>query len=140
MSETNGVAEWLYTTLSADTALTALVGTRIYEDFAPGTVVTRPYVCFQLVDAADVVALGANRAVTDQEWFVYGVAQAETYNAVAPIANAIDTILSGVEGTATINGISVQCVRTQSLRYTNVEEGKTWKYMGGYYHIFAGSI
>jgi len=143
MSETNAVAEWLYTTLKAGTALCAYIGgtanPRIFEDFCPGTVTTRPCVIFQMVDAADVMAVGGNRATTDQEWFVYAVSAAETYNAVAPIADAIDTLLHDKQGTATVNGATLVCTRSESMRYTTIEEGKVWKYMGGYYHIFAGS-
>ena len=41
MAEITTVDAWLYATLSADMALTALVGTRIYLDMAPEGISSR---------------------------------------------------------------------------------------------------
>lgn len=142
MSETNAVAEWLYTTMKAGTALCAYLGgtanPRIYEDFAPGTV-TRPFVVFQLVSADDMVSPNGYRQTTFQEWSVLAVTKAQTYNAVKPIADAFDTLLHQKHGTAAINNATLTCVRSGELRYTSEQDGAVWKYMGGYYRIMAGS-
>jgi hypothetical protein len=135
--ESMGIAEWLYTTLSGGTVLSAIVGTRIYEDVAPqGTAL--PYVVYSQTSSMDENGIGGSRLCENALWTVQGVAKAMTYNAVKSIAVAIDDLLHGVLGTATANGVTVACTRQEEVRYSEVREGVTWRHLGGVYRIYAG--
>jgi len=138
MTETQGVAQWIYTTLTNSPAIGSAVGARVYEDHAP-EVVTRPFICYQLVSSFDNLVCGTAHAGTEQEWFVYGVCQSQSYVTVDNIASLIDAALNGVVGGTAVTGMTVTCRRTEAMRYTHVEDGKTWKYAGGYYRVFAGT-
>lgn len=83
---------WIYDVLSADSALTAIVSTRIYADRVPSPG-TFPYVLFNTMAATDIQAVGTVREATSALFQVRVV----TYG--SPDANArkadyrIDTVL-----------------------------------------------
>ena len=138
---TNGVAEWLYTTLRASTVLTsALGGTaafRAYEGVAPQGAVS-PYITYACLTSIDEMAVGG-RTTTNQLWIVKATAQGGTFNAVAPLASAIDTALDRQRGTATTNGVTIAaCQRTEEVRRDEQANGIGYKHIGGVYRIYAG--
>lgn len=137
MNESQGAAEWIYTTLKANSTLTGAVGgsatARIFEDVAPQGVAL-PYVVFQRVSGVDVNTIG-ERGITDQLWQVKAVAQSPTYRSVATIANQFDVSLDDKQGTA--GGVAINCRRSSEIRYAEIADGMQYRHLGGTYHLFA---
>lgn len=138
MSETQTIAQWIYSTLKSGTALCSLIGgtanPRIYADVAPESV-TKPYVVFQNVWARDLNAASTHRAATETEWSVFAVAASESYSVPNSIYALCDGLLHGAAGSVPSSGMCVSCRRTEEIRYTHVQDGKMWRFAGGMYRI-----
>lgn len=95
MIESNIAALAIYSTLSGDATLAALVGTRIYEDVRPEAEYVGPYIVFQLqASSNDVIGLGARRVWSPLLYTIRGIARASSYGGqLATIAERIDDLL-----------------------------------------------
>jgi len=138
--ETVWVAEWVYGLLAADTALTALVGARIYSAAAPAKA-AMPYVLYSLQAGRDVLGVGTTRVVTHLTLLVKAVGEGQSFRALQPIADRIDADLNGASGSVTGDagpGAEIlSCVRTAPVAYPEIQEGKQYRHLGGLYQIVA---
>lgn len=138
-AETYGVDTWLYQTLTGGTALTALVGTRVYNEVVPQNA-EYPYVVFNYVGGSDSVGVNQARIFTRGTWNVKGVDQLEppltSAERVAAIAEAIDGLLQKASGTVTGTRVYA-CSRQSQFRLTDVQDGLVYRQMGGTYRIVA---
>lgn len=146
--ELDAAEQVLYTKLAADAALTALVGTRIYAYSAPQNP-TYPFVVFSVqAGGPDRSALGgANRVVARPLYLVKAVGApgdgSVSFVNAGAIANALDAVVQGMDGQATISGTTyrVQTLgRETPVRYLETREGLRYPHAGGLYRLWVQSL
>lgn len=129
------------TTLRASVALTALVGTRIYPEFAEQGA-TYPLVVYSLISSPDRNAIGADRRMfTEPLFLVKGIASGTSWVTVSAIADAIDEALTGANNNDAVSPtLHVQgAYREMPVRYTEVPQGTSgtrYQHCGGRYRFF----
>lgn len=138
MIEIARVLKWIYTTLSGDATLAGLVSGRIYDGLAPqGSLF--PFVVFNHQGGADLRGVGTARAFNNSLYQVKAVIDKGSFVTIATIADRIDTLLHGVNGTAD-NGVILGCVREQPLMLIEQENGVQYRHAGGIYRIYAQEL
>lgn len=130
--ETITVERWLYQVLTGDTELTNLVGDRIYSTIAPLDAAF-PYVVYQTQAGSDVQGVGTARIMSDLSMVVKGVDQGQSFVNLEAIANRIDAVLHGAQGSGGVLG----CVRVQPLAYVEIVDSIQYRHLGGIYQIYA---
>ncbi len=134
MQESFRAEQWLYSVLSGDAALAALVGTRIYGYVAP-TGSASPFVIYSHQGSHDVRGVGAVRILNSMVYQVKGVGQGSSMSAVKAIADRIDALLHATSGT-TDDGRILSCVREQTISYVEIDpSGMRWDHCGGLYRL-----
>lgn len=133
MNEVIRVNEWLYTVLAADSDVTDLVGTRIYDGLAPRGA-TYPVIIFNFLTGSDVMAVGSIRVMNSGLYQVKAVAQATSYADVSPVADAIDSALHRASGSVG-DGAILACRREQPIVYIEQVNDLQYRHMGGLYRI-----
>lgn len=125
--------EWLYDTLTADTALTAVVGDRVYSEAAPlGS--EFPLVVFGLEYPEDVLTHNGSRIMVTSWWRVRGIVPAESFSdALQTIADRIDAILHRSDGGTADGAVIFTSVRMEPYMRLEVDEGKQYRSLGGVY-------
>lgn len=133
--ETNAAEGWMTTVLKADTALAAVVSTRVYNTLRTGPL---PCVLFQLqAPGADLMVLGGTRVWTPLVYLVRGIAEQESYAGdLATIANRIDAVLHRASG-SNAAGTVFSCVRIRAFQMPEVANGMQYRHLGGLYEIKA---
>ena len=135
MQESARVEQWLYTVLSGDAALAALVS-GVYGYLAPQDA-TPPWVTFTHQAGTDVMGVGTARVMTSFLYQVKATGSGGSGAALKPIADRIDALLHGKSGT-TADGRIISCVREQDLAMVEVDpSGVRWNHIGGIYRIQA---
>lgn len=135
--ETNATADWLKSSLSADSLLTAIVADRIYNTIrAKGSAL--PAVVFQLqVPGNDFMVLGGYRVWTPNLWLVRGIAEQDSFAGdLVTIANRIDAVLHRGSG-SNAEGTIFTCVRKRPYQWVEVVNGVQFPHLGGFYEIRA---
>jgi hypothetical protein len=130
--------EWLYATLSTDTALAALVSDRISGTLSPELLVM-PYVTFLMQSSRDVSAVGGIRISTDNLYIVKAVAQTSTWDDLTPIASRIDYLIHRPGSVMIEGGGSLTCTRERVHQLAEVDEGLQYRQLGGVYRIRASA-
>lgn len=140
--ETNAAEAWLYSTLAADSALAAVVGTRIYNTRRP-TGSAFPLVIFQHQGGRDLTMLGAVRVWSQLTYLVRGIVEVFDANeqgsfegSAKTIADRIDAVLHGKSGTNG-SGTVYTCVRDQTFQLVETVDGRQFRHLGGIYMIHA---
>lgn len=132
-AETTLIDQWIEATLSAASAVTDLVGTRIYADVAPPNI-EYPFVVYQLQSPDDVRGVSSARILTSTLYVVKAVSIGTNFNALQPVVEAIDGVLHQASGPVT-GGQVLACVRERPFRLVEVNEGNTYRHLGGEYRI-----
>ncbi len=134
MDETTRIDAWLYSRLTADAQLVAVVGSRVYCESAPAAA-TYPFVLFSCYRSGrDLMVVNGERVLTAPDYLVMVVGEGRDYVALQPAADRIDTLLHNVTAeTAALRVMS--CVRTDTWRERIEEAGKAWSRLGGLYHL-----
>lgn len=138
MIETIRIEQWLYTLLSGDATLTALVGARIYA-YVAAQGAAMPFVVFNLQDGSDVMGVGTARIMFDGLYQVKGINEASSFASLKPIADRIDTLLQGNSGSV-LDGAILACTREQPLSYVETDEDRQYRHLGGLYRILAQGV
>ncbi len=135
MQESARVEEWLYTVLSGDAALAALVS-GVYGYLAPqGT--ASPWVTFSHQAGTDVMVVGTARIMTNFLYQVKATGSGESMAALKAVADRIDAVLQAASGTVS-DGRIISCVREQDLVMVETDlSGTRWNHAGGIYRIYA---
>lgn len=139
--ETNAAERWIYTTLSADAALTGIVGTRIYNEVRPRDSAL-PCVLFQSRPSGrgDLTLLGAIRVWTEIDYLIRGIHEFPSgttghYSGdVEKVASRIDTLLHGSSG-LTAAGQVFTCIRIHPFKQSEQVNDIDYRHMGGIYRI-----
>jgi len=136
VAETVLTDTWLYETLTGDATLVGLL-----SDGVDGVVAdeaeddtTDPFVIFQLLDSADVYAIGSVRVLTDATYAVQAVDEVGSYVSLGPIADRIDALLHDKTEVVT-GGLICATRRERPIRYPETTHGKTYRHLGGLYRI-----
>jgi hypothetical protein len=135
--ETNASEGWIKTSLAADTALTALVGTRIFNTVRDKDSAL-PCVVFQLqAPGNDFMVLGGARVWTPNLYLVRGIAEQDGFAGdLATIANRIDAVLHRGSG-SNAAGTVFTCVRIRPFQMAEIADGRQFRHLGGIYEIRA---
>jgi hypothetical protein len=134
--ELSAASKWLYTTLAADSALAAVVSTRIYADLAPQAA-AHPLVVFQFQGGVDFQAVGAIRIWSNLELLIRGIDQTTTYTAnLRTIAKRIDAVLHAASG-SNVDGVIIACTRLRPFQLTELTDGVQYRHLGGFYRLLA---
>ncbi len=134
-TETLVAEQWLYTVLSTDSQLAAVVGTRIYAYIAPENA-TFPYVVYQNQAGRDVRGVGPLRIMANLLYVVKVVGQTNTFGALETAANRIDAVLQAASGTPT-RGTVIACVREQPFALVESLDTGQYRHLGGIYRLWA---
>ena len=135
-SETNIIETWLYSVLSGDATLHALVADRIFNTIA---LQNSPYPCvvFQYQGGHDVMNVSTFRIMTDALYVVKGIAQSAVFADVKPIADQVDTLLHGQAGTVAGLGTVLMSNREQPFQLLEQDGDTHYRHLGGIYRIIA---
>ncbi len=132
---------FLNTVLKADSALAAIVGTRIYADFAPEadpSATIYPLVLFNWQGGLDALSQGAARIFTRPLYQVRVIGRGG-YGAITAAADRIDALLANVQNYAlTVGGVPyvVQCYRERPMQMAEVVPGgERYSSRGGLYRL-----
>lgn len=141
-AETVVIEEWIEATLLASTAVTNIVGNRIYLDLAPSDAeadVPYPFIVYKNLSATDLRVVGPYRVFTDTLYAVHGTYEGNSYTPLAPLASAIDAALTTITP-AVVNspsGIMLSGVRTRPFRMPEIIDGAQLCHLGGVYQFIA---
>ena len=120
---------FLYTALTGDTALMALV-TGVYRNLAPAGTLP-PYVIIGHQAGHDVMTANAFRVFTSDIYQVKVIGLESTYTtALVPAANRIDALL----GRTSTAGV-LDCHREQQFALSEIVNGVAWLNLGGMFRI-----
>jgi hypothetical protein len=142
--ELTRIDDWIYDTLKADAALTALIGgsstPRIYSDVVPQDA-TFPCVRFDYTAGRDVRGgtLASTRIMVSGLYLIRGIAQQKGYGGtLATIADRIDAnFRASSGGPAGSDGVVFSAVREEPFRMQENDNGVQWRHLGGIYRIHA---
>jgi hypothetical protein len=122
--------KWLYSVLTSDAALQALVSDRIYEDAAPALIYD-PYVVFQFVNGINVSNFSVDKIMDDEVWIVKAAAKGNDYTVLEPIDKRIGELLHKASGTGVLG-----CAQEDPFRFSELDNGEIYKHLGHYYRIY----
>jgi Protein of unknown function (DUF3168) len=124
---------WLYEALSGDSALTALVDDRIFEELGPAGS-AYPFVTIQYLAAEDAVTVGANRVWVRAIYRVRATAKTDSFRdaGLRAAADRIDAVLHRGQGEVTGEGGVWACVRERPFRLR--EPG--FRHLGAEYRLY----
>lgn len=131
----------IYNQLSEDTALTALVGSRIFYGSAKEGA-EYPCVVFQHISGLDSVTQGGQiRFATRPIFLIKAIGKGDSPLLPARVANAVDKAIETIDRQETIDGdtVTVQgCVRQEpfSLPDRNRDSGIMYQHVGAYYQFW----
>lgn len=143
--ESLGAAGYVRSLLAADTALVALVGDRLFADFAlnvdpaTGEKPAYPFVIFSLNTATDKLATAGDRVYCDFLWLVKAVGKETGYAAIAAAANRIDAALqnaaAAVITSGGVNYTVMGAYRERAIHYSEPASGVAYYHLGGLYRV-----
>ena len=100
----SNAASWIYSTLTTDATLSALISTRVYRDQAPEAA-TFPFVTFTQIDAVPVKNAFADILMDGERWQISAYDDGKTYTTVNSIAARIRTLLHKTRGSNVVSSV-----------------------------------
>jgi hypothetical protein len=126
--------EYLYSTLSVDNTLTALVPGGVWRGLAdPGT--TTPFIIIAHQAGTDSIAFGGVRALTSMLYQAKVVGPANNSANLATAAARLDTLITTAVPIGISGGLIKSCYREQPLLVDETVTGDKWANIGGLYRI-----
>ena len=143
---TSGVIEtveiidpWIYSTLSGDSALTAIVGNRLISTLAQEGV-PAPYVQWFLASEADITVVGGVRIQVDTIYTVKGVSEGASWTQVRNIARRLDALLHRPGQTITTATGNLTSIRAGIIQYPEVAQATQFRHLGMQVRIRANPL
>lgn len=138
MNEVTRALQWIETTLSASSAVTAALPGGVWRGIAPvGT--PAPYAVYIHQGGSDVAGVAGIRLMTTGVYQVvaYGPTSGPSANfaALSDAADAIDVALQRASGPAGSDAYTLSCVRDQPVMLDEVVSGVQWSRVGGLYRL-----
>jgi hypothetical protein len=145
LNEPVAADQWIYSTLKADSALTALIGgstsPRIYNEQAPqnGTAIIFPCVIYQMQSSVNLMIVGPRQFWANMIYLVRGVHETSSYGGtMLTIAERIDAVLHAAPiGETNSYGVIWACVLEQHFRLPEVRDGRNFRHFGALFRIYA---
>jgi hypothetical protein len=130
------VERFLYTTLTGDATLAAIVGTRVFGHAVPPAA-TRPYVFYTLVDPGeDLSEVGAVRIWSNMIYVVRIVNKTESYPSLEAGSTAITNALHRASG-SNISGAVVACIKEAPFAFIEIDQdGSQLRHLGSRFRLF----
>jgi hypothetical protein len=100
----SNAASWIFTKLTTDATLTALIGTRVYRDQAPEAA-TFPFVTFTQIDAVPVKNAFADILMDGERWQITAVDNGKSYTKVNSIAARLRNLLHKTSGSNVLSSV-----------------------------------
>jgi hypothetical protein len=128
--------EFIRTALRSDATIFAAVGERIFGDEVPEDE-PLPLILFQSRENADVRGLGKKVLIMNGSVYLVRVMkQATAYEPLRALADRIDVVLDGAEGTVA-SGEVIGMAREQEFKMVEEVGGVQVRHLGGLYRVFA---
>lgn len=125
---------WLVNVLSGDSALNTAVSGRIYAEEAPQGALAPMVVFANLGSSTRVRTLRGH--VLSSLYLVRAIADGSSFDAITPIADRIDALLTVSDAGTIVDGVRITKVRIdQPHQRKDSENGKPVVYLGGIYRI-----
>jgi hypothetical protein len=141
-------AAWVMRRLTANPTLDALLGRRIFADYAPQSdpqasapaALRYPLLIFSVAKAHDAIKGGGQRALTVLKATVKVVGEGGGYGDLTRINDAVDSALHHASPEEIAIGSEVYsilgCYRETPIMYPHDDEGVRYNYLGGEYCIY----
>lgn len=100
----SNAASWIYTTLTTDATLSALIRTRVYRDQAPEAA-TFPFVTYAQIDAVPVKNAFADILMDGERWQISAYMSGKSYTTVNSIAARLRTLLHKTRGSNVVSSV-----------------------------------
>lgn len=100
----SNAAGWIFTKLTTDATLTALIGTRVYRDQAPEKA-TYPFIAISLIDVVPVKNAFADILMDGERWQIKTVDDGKSYATVNSIAARLRTLLHKTSGSGVLSSV-----------------------------------
>lgn len=127
------VRKGIYSKLTGASAVTSLVGARIYHQQAPPSA-DFPFIIFSKSAGTKVRAMQTPESVRRDTWLVKAVDRNTTANLADAIAGAIDSTLDG--GTLTVEGKSViDLYHVGDVEYIEDDGDQQYRHAGASYSL-----
>ncbi len=133
-TELDWAEKWLYTVLSGDAELAALVAGRIYAYQAPQGAAF-PFIVFHFAGGSDNEVIGGARIMTQAVYRVIAVDEGSSFARTSEIDSRVDAILQAASGVV-VGGRIVSCQRQLPIRYGAVDAGVQSRHQGGQYRLW----
>lgn len=144
------VENWLYSTLSADATLIALLGSQpaaiggegIFSGAATQGAVF-PVVIIRYISpigGGDLYVNGANRVWSRARFEVMAADARSDYEGLGAIASRIDTLLSIRSGVPITGGLILQSIRESPYRRPSFVDGKNYREVGAMWDVIAQAV
>lgn len=130
------VEGWLYSTLTDDSNVSSIVGTRVFDQ-PPKEGTEYPFIIYNGGSFQDIRGVGITRFVSGTIYTVKAVAQTSDASVLSTLAGYIDDALTLAGGIAVTGGTVLSSVRERSVNYREFSGGKHFVHRGGEYAILA---
>jgi uncharacterized protein DUF3168 len=137
-NEPQAAEKWIFSTLSGNAAVTALVAQRVFAGMAPQTA-ARPFIVYVHNRGSYRATVGGQSRIFGRPVYaVKAVTEGGSFALADQIVDALDTALVGTSSTVAAGGITwqVSCVRIGDIRYVEVREGQRFNHAGGLYDLY----
>lgn len=132
------VDAWLYQSLTADSQLTALVGSRIGGELVAEQWVG-PYVTWNVLSGQrHVRSISGELLDTDGVWSVVAVTRSASYAQAAQISGRLRAVLDNRN--VTVTGGTISCYAEGEIRMAEAVEGVQYRHLGWSLRIRAAAI
>lgn len=131
---------WLWATLSADTTLLALLGSKDNRSIISTLAVSgvpAPYVAFFCSSPRDITVVGGERVDVEAVYTVKAVGEGASWTSVKAIARRLDALLHQKD-VDTPNG-RISCRRDFIIQYAEIVSGTQFRHLGGTFRVRAYS-
>lgn len=129
--------DWLYAALGGDTALSLLVGDRVFPDLAPQDTPT-PFLIYSQQGGEDDDTLGDELSLAVNVYLVRVVGTGDSYAPLRPIMKRVHALLQGQGPTVTdVDGDTAHlaCRRLRPRRYSEFTDNVRYNHYGAEYRI-----
>lgn len=136
-AETIGAAQWLVSTLQADSTLAGYFGgtVRVYRYPLPETI-TFPAIVLSHAGGVDKQGLGTFRYLVADQWLVKVIDQNGDQLPAGTIFKRVDAVLHGNTGGTTSFARVYTASRQTTVDYCEVSDGKPYQHIGGTFRLW----
>lgn len=137
--ETTEVVEpWLFAVLSGDEQLMALVDGNLWNTTEATESRPDAWLEYAYVSSRDILSVGGGRVQVDAIYQVKAVVRSASYDPATTIASRATRVLEQGSTVSTPAG-DLTCTRESIIQYPELQDGTSFRHLGGTYRIRANS-